>query len=212
MALCHPVCLASTDLTIISFVPFASSAQWYAFTQNSPNGRLCQFCWNYWKKYGGLKASQRDPELDSKKKAAPSTPTSTPTPTPTPAAPVTPTAQPVTPTAQSPAILNDIDLTLTTNNVNDLSSRVTHKCSIVSCDKEFKLKVHLARHYAQAHGIAIRSGSPRPIMKTRNAFFLQTSGVTKLSRRLCRHIIMSKKAARQPSFAINYIAVKMECK
>lgn len=94
---------------------------------------------------------------------------------------------------------------------NDLTNRQSHKCSIANCDKEFKLKAHLARHYAQAHGIAIRSGSPRPIMKTRTAFYLQTTGVTKLSRRLCRHIIRSKKAARQPSYAINLQAVRLEC-
>lgn len=127
--------------------------------------------------------------------------------------PVTTIAPPVNIPVSTPiALTNDIDLTQCDNNVNDLSSRITHKCSIVSCDKEFKLKVHLARHYAQAHGIAIRSGSPRPIMKTRTAFSLQTSGVTKLSRRLCRHIIQSKKAARQPSYGINFHAVKMECK
>lgn len=97
------------------------------------------------------------------------------------------------------------------SNANDLSNRLSHKCSIANCDKEFKLKAHLARHYAQAHGIAIRSGSPRPIMKTRTAFYLHTTGVTKLSRRLCRHIIRSKKAARQPSYAINLQAVKLEC-
>ena len=82
----------------------------------------------------------------------------------------------------------------------------------MNCGKEFKLKTHLARHYAQAHGIAIRSGSPRPIMKTRTAFYLHTTMTTRLSRRLCRHLIRSKKAARQPSFAINISAVKQECK
>lgn len=89
---------------------------------------------------------------------------------------------------------------------------IDHRCSMVNCGKEFKVKAHLARHYAQAHGIAIRSGSPRPIMKTRTAFYLHTTGATKLSRRLCRAIIRSKKAARQPSFAINIQAVKQECK
>lgn len=86
------------------------------------------------------------------------------------------------------------------------------RCSIVNCGKEFKVKAHLARHYAQSHGIAIRSGSPRPIMKTRTAFYLHTNGATKLSRRICRQIIRSKKAARQPSFAINIQAAKQECK
>lgn len=86
------------------------------------------------------------------------------------------------------------------------------RCSIVSCGKEFKLKTHLARHYAQSHGIAIRSGSPRPIMKTRTAFYLHTTPATKLSRRLCKSIIKPRKAARQPSYAINIQAVKQECK
>lgn len=82
---------------------------------------------------------------------------------------------------------------------------------MVNCGKEFRAKSHLARHYAQVHNIAIRAGSPRPIMKTRSAFYLHTSGATKISRRLCRLMIRSKKAARQPSFAINVQAVKLEC-
>lgn len=68
------------------------------------------------------------------------------------------------------------------------------------------------RHFAQAHGIAIRSGSPRPIMKTRSAFYLQTTVTTKVSRKLCRSMIKSKKAARQPSYSISLTAVKAECK
>lgn len=68
------------------------------------------------------------------------------------------------------------------------------------------------RHYAQSHGIAMRSGSPRPIMKTRTAFYLHTTPATRLSRKLCRQLIRSKKAARQPSFAINIQNVKQECK
>lgn len=74
------------------------------------------------------------------------------------------------------------------------------------------MKAHLVRHYAQAHGIAIRSNSPRPIMKTRSAFYLQTTVTTKLSRKLCRQVIKSKKAARQPSYAISLTAVKNDCK
>lgn len=86
------------------------------------------------------------------------------------------------------------------------------RCSIVNCGKEFKLKAHLIRHYAQSHGIAMRSGSPRPIMKTRNAFYLHTTPATRLSRRICKHLTRPRKAARHPSFAINIQAVKQECK
>lgn len=85
-------------------------------------------------------------------------------------------------------------------------------CSIVNCGKEFKLKAHLVRHYAQSHGIAMRAGSPRPIMKTRTAFYLHTTPATRLSRRICRHLIRPRKAARHPAFAINIQAVKQECK
>lgn len=49
-------------------------------------------------------------------------------------------------------------------------------------------------------------------MKTRTAFYLHTNFTTKLSRRLCRDLIRSKKAARLPSFAINLAAVKQECR
>lgn len=156
--------------------------QWYAWGPTHLNCRLCQTCWNYWKKYGGLKVASRlaENDVDSKKKVA--------------------------------VVPNDVEVIPDSGNNNDLSSRSPHKCSIVNCDKEFKVKAHLARHYAQAHGIAIRSGSPRPIMKTRTAFYLHTTGATKLSRRLCRTIIRSKKAARQPSYSINLQAVKIECK
>lgn len=150
----------------------------------------------YWKKYGGLKIASRlaDNDVDSIKKKAN-------------VAAVVAAA----PVVVNTIIANDIDGISDGGNNNDMSNRSPHKCSIVNCDKEFKVKAHLARHYAQAHGIAIRSGSPRPIMKTRTAFYLHTTGATKLSRRLCRHIIRSKKAARQPSYAINLQAVKLEC-
>lgn len=128
-----------------------------------------------------------------------------PTPTPVTNSPV------VVAAAAAAAVANEVEiLAITANNVNDLPGRA-HKCTIASCDKEFRIRSHLARHYAQAHGIALRSGSPRPIMKTRTAFYLQTTGVTKLSRRLCYHVIRSKKAARQPSYSINVQAVKLEC-
>lgn len=83
---------------------------------------------------------------------------------------------------------------------------------MANCGKEFKLKAHLMRHYAQAHAMIMRAGSPRPIMKTRAAFYLHTTQATRLSRRICRNLIWPTKAARHPSFAINIQAVKQECK
>jgi hypothetical protein len=83
---------------------------------------------------------------------------------------------------------------------------------IVESLQEFKLKAHLARHYATAHGLAIRSGSPRPIMKTRTAFYLCTTPLTRISRRLCRHLIQPRHASRAPFWPINVPSVKQECR
>lgn len=137
--------------------------------------RLCQTCWQYWKKYGGLKIPTRfgdgDFENGTKKKSS-----------------------------------SDLD----DDRLPGMSHR-PHRCSIGGCGKEFKLKAQLGRHYAQAHGILVRSGSPRPIMKTRTAFYLYTTPITRISRRLCRHIMKPRHAARAPFFAINIQAVKQEC-
>uniref|UniRef100_A0A182QVP1 Metastasis-associated protein MTA n=1 Tax=Anopheles farauti TaxID=69004 RepID=A0A182QVP1_9DIPT len=197
-----------------------ASPQWYSWGPVHLSNRLCQNCWNYWKRYGGLKVASRladNGEID-------------------PAATInnSSNASPVSLKKRSAGSDIDDDLTIVASSgpigglggvgggvaaaavgsPGGLSNHRPHspsfKCSIVNCGKEFKLKAHLARHYAQAHGIQIRSGSPRPIMKTRTAFYLHTNLTTRLSRRLCRHIIRSKKAARQPSYAINIASVKQE--
>ncbi|XP_018791426.1 PREDICTED: metastasis-associated protein MTA1 isoform X3 [Bactrocera latifrons] len=153
------------------------SSQWYPWTGSGHgNSRLCQNCFDYFKKYGGLKnAGKHEIDHEPKKKVA-------------------------------PVVVEVID----TEKVSDLSNRQMHKCPMVNCDKEFKLKTHLARHFDQAHGIALMSGSPRPIMKTRTAFYLHTNAMTRLARVLCRNYIKPKKAARQTSFAINTQLVKQE--
>ena len=78
--------------------------------------------------------------------------------------------------------------------------------------QEFKLKVHLARHLATTHGLAIRAGSPRPVMKTRAAFCLITTPLTRISRQVCADIMKVRHAARQPFIPINIAAIKQECK
>lgn len=152
------------------------SSQWYAWGPTHMQCRLCQVCWNYWKRYGGLKVPTRFGEGDfdilGKKKSG-----------------------------------SDVD----EDKVSPIMSHRPHRCNIGGCGKEFKLKAHLGRHYATAHGIVVRSGSPRPIMKTRTAFYLCTTPLTKLSRRLCRHIMKPRHAARAPFFPINIQAVKQEC-
>ncbi|XP_049532064.1 metastasis-associated protein MTA1 [Anopheles darlingi] len=208
-----------------------ASPQWYSWGPAHLSNKLCQSCWNYWKRYGGLKVASRladNGEIDPSAATINSSNT----------------ASPVSLKKRSAGSDLDEDLTIIASSgplvagvgipggtsvgsglvvgatapggalVGGMSNHRPHspsfKCSIVNCGKEFKLKAHLARHYAQAHGIQIRSGSPRPIMKTRTAFYLHTTLTTRLSRRLCRHIIRSKKAARQPSYAINIASVKQE--
>lgn len=78
--------------------------------------------------------------------------------------------------------------------------------------KEFRLKAHLARHLATAHGLVVRSGSPRPVMKTRAAFCLITTPLTRISRRLCKDILNPRRAARSPFIPVNIAAIKQECK
>uniref|UniRef100_T1JGP3 Metastasis-associated protein MTA3 n=1 Tax=Strigamia maritima TaxID=126957 RepID=T1JGP3_STRMM len=92
-----------------------------------------------------------------------------------------------------------------------MASHRPHRCTISGCGKEFKLKAHLARHCATAHGLAIRAGSPRPIMKTRAAFYLCTSPVTRVARRLCRDLLRPRHAARNPFQPVNHVAIKQEC-
>lgn len=78
--------------------------------------------------------------------------------------------------------------------------------------QEFRLKAHLARHLATAHGLVVRSGSPRPVMKTRAAFCLITTPLTRISRRLCKDILNPRRAARSPFIPVNIAAIKQECK
>ncbi|CAG9859444.1 unnamed protein product [Phyllotreta striolata] len=152
------------------------SNQWYAWGPSHMQCRLCQVCWQYWKKYGGLKIPTRfgdgDFENGGKKKSG-----------------------------------SDAE----EDRAGAGASHRPHRCNIGGCGKEFKLKAHLGRHYATAHGLVFRSGSPRPIMKTRTAFYLFTTPITRISRRLCRQIMKPRHAARAPFFAINIQAVKQEC-
>ncbi|XP_012906207.1 metastasis-associated protein MTA1 isoform X1 [Mustela putorius furo] len=62
------------------------------------------------------------------------------------------------------------------------------------------------------HGIPARSsGSPKFAMKTRQAFYLHTTKLTRIARRLCREILRPWHAARHPYVPINSAAIKAEC-
>ncbi|XP_076463622.1 metastasis-associated protein MTA3-like [Babylonia areolata] len=95
--------------------------------------------------------------------------------------------------------------------VAHMNSMRTQKCTIAGCGKEFKLKTHLARHLATAHGLSIQPGSPRPVMKTRAAFCLITTPLTRVSRHVCRDILRPRHAARCCFVPINTAAIKQEC-
>uniref|UniRef100_A0A8C6U140 Metastasis associated 1 family, member 3 n=1 Tax=Neogobius melanostomus TaxID=47308 RepID=A0A8C6U140_9GOBI len=68
---------------------------------------------------------------------------------------------------------------------------------------------HVARQ--SNHMVPMRnSGSPKSSMKTKQAFLLQATRLTKLARHMCRDIIKLRRAARRPFVPINCGAVKAE--
>ncbi|MBN3311895.1 MTA1 protein, partial [Atractosteus spatula] len=68
------------------------------------------------------------------------------------------------------------------------------------------------RNNMSPHGLPVRhSGSPKFAVKTRQAFYLQTSKLTRVARRLCRDILRPKYLARHPYTPVNSAAVKAEC-
>ncbi|XP_043930103.1 metastasis-associated protein MTA1 isoform X4 [Protopterus annectens] len=68
------------------------------------------------------------------------------------------------------------------------------------------------RNSMSPHGLQLRhSGSPKFAVKTRQAFYLQTTKLTKIARRLCRDILRPWYAARHPYMPINSAAIKVEC-
>nr|XP_040055586.1 metastasis-associated protein MTA1 [Gasterosteus aculeatus aculeatus]XP_040055587.1 metastasis-associated protein MTA1 [Gasterosteus aculeatus aculeatus] len=114
----------------------SSSYQWYSWGPPNMQCRLCASCWNYWKKYGGLKMPTR---LDGERPGP-------------------------------------------------------------------------NRSSMSPHGLPLRhSGSPKFAVKTRQAFFLQTTSLTQLARRLCHDIIRPRYLARHPYLPVNTAAIKAEC-
>lgn len=62
------------------------------------------------------------------------------------------------------------------------------------------------------HGLPLRhSSSPKFAVKTRQAFYLQTTGLTRMARRLCQDIIRPQFLARHPYLPVNTAAIKAEC-
>uniref|UniRef100_A0A3P9JNJ0 Metastasis associated 1 n=1 Tax=Oryzias latipes TaxID=8090 RepID=A0A3P9JNJ0_ORYLA len=62
------------------------------------------------------------------------------------------------------------------------------------------------------HGLPMRhSGSPKFAVKTRQAFYLQTTALTRVARRLCQDIIRPRFMARHPYLPVNTASIKAEC-
>ncbi|KAM9786788.1 metastasis-associated protein MTA1 isoform X2 [Syngnathus typhle] len=62
------------------------------------------------------------------------------------------------------------------------------------------------------HGVPLRhSSSPKFAVKTRQAFYLQTTALTRVVRRLCQDIIKPRYLGRHPYLPVNTAAIKAEC-
>nr|XP_049704854.1 metastasis-associated protein MTA3 isoform X2 [Helicoverpa armigera] len=146
-----------------------NSNQWYTWGPQHLQYRLCGTCWQYWKKYGGLKTAGVFGETEVE-------------------------------AAKGPRGEGE-DTALSV-------SHRPHRCTVLNCAKEFKLRAHLARHVATAHG---GGEGARPVMKTRAAFYLRASPFTRLARRLCRALRRPRHHARAPFSPINLQQVKHEC-
>ncbi|KAG0727415.1 Metastasis-associated protein MTA1 [Chionoecetes opilio] len=138
----------------------ANSSQWYAWGPSHLQCRLCSTCWQYWKKFGGLKLPSRIGKEEER--------------------------------------------------LHSGGSR-SQRCNVGGCGREFKTRSQLIRHAAQAHGVALRPGSPRPIMKTRAAIMVHSSLQIRVMRRLCDELIRPRKAGRNPNWPLNPAIIRQEC-
>uniref|UniRef100_A0A8B9KH72 Metastasis associated 1 n=1 Tax=Astyanax mexicanus TaxID=7994 RepID=A0A8B9KH72_ASTMX len=68
------------------------------------------------------------------------------------------------------------------------------------------------RNNMSPHGLPVRhSGSPKFAVKTRQAFYLQTTQLTRMARRVCQDLLRSRYVARHPYIPVNTAAIKAEC-
>jgi len=189
-----------------------SSTQWHGWGSHS-HSRLCQNCWSYWKKFGGLKYSSKVEFSATSDRVSSS-----------PSVPLTglsngAIANPAATSLLVSAVDGEVYPCRECGKVFNRQERfMAHmaahrpqRCNVNGCGKEFKLKAHLIRHCAQSHGLILRSGSPRPIMKTRAAFYLHTNLASKIARRVCGHLFRPRHSARKPFQPINAAAIKQEC-
>ncbi|XP_078001322.1 LOW QUALITY PROTEIN: metastasis-associated protein MTA3-like [Glandiceps talaboti] len=180
-----------------------SSYQWYSWGPANMQCRLCAACWIYWKKYGGLKMPTR---LDGER--------------PVPnrvidgSIPEGDRQVPNRNQEQPQYICNVCNKSFYRQErlAAHMSAHRPYRCTISSCGKEFKLKAHLARHCQTVHGLTIKSSSGKlTVLKTRQAFFLSSTTLTRISRRVCKDLLNARHHARNPFSPINITAIKQEC-
>ncbi|KAI1887099.1 hypothetical protein AGOR_G00202640 [Albula goreensis] len=83
------------------------------------------------------------------------------------------------------------------------------KTSLNLSPSEPRMRGHGPRQ--SSHMVPVRnSGSPKSSMKTKQAFLLQATRLTKLARHMCRDLIRLRQAARRPFVPINCGAIKAE--
>lgn len=195
----------------------SQSPQWYAWGPSHMQCRLCQPCWMYWKKYGGLKVCRNKVSEKIRKRSDYLSELNY----------RNDFDDLFFSLRKVPSRIDDTDLDRKRGGVgSDEESKGMsgahrpHRCSIPACGKEFKLKAHLSRHYASAHGVDLRgsgagggggSGSPRPVMKTRSAFYLRTSALARAARRLCAAQLRTRHAARAPHQPVNAAPLRHLC-
>nr|XP_033794896.1 metastasis-associated protein MTA3 isoform X2 [Geotrypetes seraphini] len=75
--------------------------------------------------------------------------------------------------------------------------------------EDSSIRSHISRQASQAMPIR-NTGSPKSAVKTRQAFFLQTTCLTKLARQVCKNTLRLRQAARRPFVPINCAAIRAE--
>ncbi|XP_039757634.1 metastasis-associated protein MTA3 [Pararge aegeria] len=161
---------AAVSPSLCASCQVTNSNHWYSWGPQHLQYRLCGSCWQYWKKYGGLKTADVFGESEAE----------------------------VVRSARAEGEETALSV-----------SHRPHRCTVINCAKEFKLRAHLARHVATAHGGP--GEGARPVMKTRAAFYLRASPFTRLARRLARALRRPRHFARSPFSPINLHQVKHEC-
>ncbi|TFK03041.1 ras association domain-containing protein 8 [Platysternon megacephalum] len=85
------------------------------------------------------------------------------------------------------------------------------KLSPCQTTEDPRIRTHMSRQATQ--GTPVRNtGSPKSAVKTRQAFFLHTTCLTKLARQVCKNTLRLRQAARRPFVPINCAAIRAECK